>query len=142
MEVRKLSHCAFVCDYHIVLLTKYRKKIFDKGIFEYFQIKLTEIRKYYPVIEIKEINHDKDHIHMLISIPPTISVEKVVRIIKSNTGKKIREKFPFLKKVYWGIIGIWSDRYFVSTVGLNEDMIKKYIQMQEKEDIGQTKFEI
>lgn len=142
MEVRKLSHCAFVCDYHIVLVTKYRKEIFNKGIFEYFRIKLTEVRKYYPVIEIKEVSHGKDHVHLLLSIPPTISVGRVVGIIKANTGKKIRGKFPFLSEVYYAMTGIWSDGYFVSTVGLNEAMIRKYIQMQEQEDIGQTKFEI
>lgn len=142
MEVRKLSHCAFVCDYHIVLVTKYRREIFNKGIFEYFRIKLKEIRKYYPVIEIKETNHGKDHVHLLLSIPPTMSVGRAVGIIKANTGKKIREKFPFLNKVYYAMTGIWSDGYFVSTVGLNETMIRKYIQIQGQEDIGQTKFEI
>jgi putative transposase len=142
MEVRKLAHCAFVCDYHIVLVTKYRRKIFNAGTFEYFLIRLKEVRKYYPVLEIQEVNHDRDHVHMLLSIPPTMAVGRVISLIKSNTGKKIRDKFPFVKEQYWGIKGIWSDGYFVSTVGLNREIITKYIQMQGQEDIGQTKFEL
>lgn len=142
VQVRKLSHCAFHCNYHIVLVTKYRKEIFDKGTFEYFRIRLQELRKYYPVIEILEVNHDKDHVHLLLSIPPTISVGRVVNLIKSNSGKKMRDKFPFLKEVYYGSSGIWSDGYFVSTVGLSESMIRKYIQLQQNEDTGQTKFEV
>ena len=106
VQVRKLSHCAFHCNYHIVLVTKYRKEIFDKGTFEYFRIRLQELRKYYPIIEILKVNHDKDHVHLLLSIPPTMSVGRVVNLIKSNSGKKMREKFPFLKEVYYGSSGI------------------------------------
>jgi len=143
MKVRHLSHCVFVCDYHVVLVTKYRKAIFNKGTFEYFRIKLNEVRKWYPVLEIKEVNHGEDHVHLLLSIPPTMSVGRVIRIIKSNTGKKMRDKFPFLKQlVYWGSTGIWSDGYFVSTVGLNEDMIKRYIRLQQDKDTGQVQLEI
>ena len=139
MEIRKLSHCVFVCDYHIVMVTKYRRKIFNEGVFSYLRHKVEDIRKYHPVIEIKEMNHDEDHIHMLISIPPTMSVGSIVRMIKSNTGKKIREKFEWLREVYWGTEGIWSDGYFVSTIGINEEVIRNYIEMQGKEDAGQAK---
>ena len=142
MKVRKLSHCAFVCDYHIVLVTKYRRPIFNKGMFKYLEIKIREIRKHYPIIEVKELNHDKDHIHMLISIPPTMSVGKVVRIIKSNTGREIRQNFDWLKDVYWGKTGIWSDGYFVSTVGITKKIIEEYIRRQGEEDSGQAKLEL
>ena len=125
-----------------MLVTKYRRKIFNPGTFEYFRVKLTEVRKYYPVMEVREVNHDEDHVHLLLSIPPTMAVGRVVNLIKSNTGKKIRDKFPFVKQAYWGIKGIWSDGYFVSTVGLNHEIITKYIRMQGQEDIGQTKFEL
>ena len=73
---------------------------------------------------------------MLIVIPPKMSVEQLVRILKSNTCRNLEKKFPLLKDVYWGTDGIWSDGYFVSTVGLNEDVIKKYIENQGKEDSG------
>ena len=54
----------------------------------------------------------------------------------------MKQKFPFLKEVYWGAAGLWSDGYFVSTVGINEEVIKDYIERQGKEDIGQAKLEL
>lgn len=139
MEFKKLSHCVYHCEYHLVLVSKYRKKIFNEGIFAYFEIKLNEIRKHYPLIEIKTVNHDKDHIHFLVSIPPTMSVGSAVRIIKSNTARALKQKFPFLKEAYWGTDGIWSDGYFATTVGINEQMIRQYIEQQGQEDTGQAK---
>ena len=102
---------------------------------------LLEIRKYYPDIEVSEVNHDKDHIHLLISIPPKMRVCDVVRIIKSNTGKALRQKFKFLEKVYYGVEGVWSDGYFVSTVGVNETTIANYVRQQGQEDSGQAQLE-
>ncbi|MCA9369472.1 IS200/IS605 family transposase [Candidatus Woesebacteria bacterium] len=142
MPIYRLSHCLYQCEYHIVIVTKYRKKIFDKGIFSYFDTKLAEITSHYPPIQFIEVNHDKDHIHMLVSIPPTMSVGKVVGIIKQNTAKQIKKKFPFIKDVYWGTDSIWSEGYFVTTVGKNEAMIKKYIIDQGKKDSGQTLFSV
>jgi len=142
MEYHKQSNCVYHCEYHLVLPTRYRRKIFNEGVFAYFKIKLDEIRKYHPAITIKEVNHDEDHVHLLISISPKMSVGEVVRKIKANTAREIRNKFEFLDKVYWGKEGIWSEGYFVSTVGVDEETIQKYIKMQGKEDSGQTKFEI
>ena len=142
MKLIHLSHCVYHCDYHIVVVTKYRKEIFNEGIFAYLSIKLAEIPEHYPQIFIKEVNHDKDHLHLLVSIPPTMSVGKVVGLIKQNTARELKQKFPFLKQVYWGTDAIWSEGYFVSTVGANEAIIKRYIQEQGKKDSGQTLFEV
>ena len=142
MELVKLSHCVYQCDYHIVLVTRYRRKVFNEGIFTYIEKKLAEITEHYPLIRIKTVNHDKDHIHMLVSIPPTIGVGKVVGIIKQNTSREMKQKFPFLTQIYWGTDGVWSDGYFVSTVGVDENVIQAYIENQGKKDAGQTKFEI
>ena len=121
-----------------MLATKYRRKVFNDGIFAYIQERLKQIKDHYPELDIIKINHDLDHIHILAVIPPRMSVSEVVRIIKSNTSKDIKKKFNFLKDVYWGTDGIWSDGYFVSTVGINEEIIKKYIEQQGKEDSGQA----
>lgn len=142
MKYRKQSNCVYCCEYHLVFSTKYRRKIFNAGIFQYFSEKINEIREHYPQIEIIEMNHDKDHVHLLVSIPPKMSVGSAVRIIKSNMSTKIKEKFPFLKQVYWGTDGIWSEGYFVSTVGINEATIKRYIEHQTAEDTGQAKLEL
>ena len=66
---------------------------------------------------------------------------RFIRMIKANTGGAMRKKFSFLDKVYWGVEGIWSIGYFVSTVGINESTIRKYVQMQGMEDSGQAKLE-
>ena len=124
-----------------MIVTKYRRAIFNEGIFAYFNIKLAEITEHYPLIRFKEVNHDKDHIHLLVSIPPTEAVGKIVGIIKQNTSRELKQKFPFLKQVYWGTQAIWSDGYFVSTIGVDEAVIQAYIKNQGKKDAGQTKFE-
>ena len=123
-------------------MTKYRRKIFNEGIFAYFNKKLAEITEHYPLIRFKEVNHDKDHIHFLVSIPPTMTVGTVIGIIKQNMARELKRKFPFLKKVYWGTDAIWSEGYFVSTVGADEAVIEAYIKQQGKKDAGQTKFEL
>lgn len=138
MKFRKQSHCVYYCEYHLVFATKYRRKIFNDGVFTYMLERLKQLKDYYPEIDILKINHDVDHIHMLVVIPPKFSISKVVQIIKSNTSKDLKKKFAFLKDVYWGTDGVWSDGYFVSTVGVNEHIIKRYIENQGKEDSGQA----
>ena len=86
-----------------------------------------------------ERNVQIDHVHMVLSFPPKYSIATVVGIIKQNTGRALKEKFDFLKRAYVRHPGIWSVGYFVSTVGLDEEMIKKYVRYQEKEDAGQAK---
>ncbi|MEJ2740493.1 MAG: IS200/IS605 family transposase [Dehalococcoidia bacterium] len=142
MELIKLADCVYQCDYHVVLVTRYRRKVLNKGIFAYIEKKLAEITEHYPLIKIKEVNQDRDHVHMLVSIPPTMGVGKAVGIIKQNMAREMKQKFPFLKQVYWGSDGVWSDGYFVSTVGINEEVIKAYIEKQGQKDTGQTQFEI
>jgi putative transposase len=142
MELINLSHCVYFCDYHIVLVTKYRKKLFNEGIFTYFDKKLAEITEHYPLVQFKKVNHDQDHIHMLVSIPPTMRVGQVVGLIKQNTSRGLKQKFPFIKQTYWGTDAVWSEGYYVTTVGADEAAIQKYIEEQGKKDAGQTKFVI
>ncbi len=141
MQLIRLAHSVYHCEYHIVIVTKYRKEIFKQGVFAYMKTRLAEVTDHYPQIKFRQINHDKDHIHMLVSIPPTIRVGKAVGIIKTNTAKHLKQKFPFLKQVYWGTDSVWSEGYFVTTVGVNEKYIRKYIKEQGKKDLGQTLFE-
>lgn len=143
MEARRQAHCVYRCEYHIVWIPRYRYKILsDKGIKQYLLIKMDEVRKYYPEIEYRERNIQDDHIHIIVSFPPKYSISRVVQIIKSNTSKSLKNKFDFLKERYYGREGIWSVGYFVSTIGMDEKIIKHYILHQEKEDLGQAKLAI
>lgn len=142
VRYRKQAHAVYHCEYHLVLPTKYRRQVFNEGVFAYFEIKLKEISQYYPEIGFEQVNHDTDHVHFLVSVPPKMSVGSVVRIIKANTSRSLKTKFSHLKELYWGTDGIWSDGYFVSTVGIHEEVIKKYIVNQGKEDAGQAMLEL
>ena len=139
METRRQAHAVFRCQYHVVWIPRYRYKVLTTGVKEYLLIKMDEVRKFYPEIEYLERNIQLDHVHLVISFPPKLSISQVVQIIKSNTGKALKDKFDFLKQRYYGRGGIWSIGYFVSTVGLNEEMIMQYVKYQEKEDFGQAK---
>ncbi len=96
-----------------------------------------EIQKSEPCSVLYKISHSD-----IDQIPPKMSVSSVVRLIKTNTGKAMRKHFPFLDKVYWGVKGIWSIGYFVSTVGISEEIIQKYIELQGREDSGQAQLEL
>lgn len=139
MKIRKQGHCAYKCEYHFVIVTKYRRKIFNAGSFQYFcELMKGVLIDGMPEVEMLEVNYDEDHIHMLLSIPPKMCVSEVVRRIKSITARFLKRKFEYMRKAYWGVDGIWSDGYFVSTVVLNEEVIRKYIEKQGHEDRGQA----
>lgn len=138
MELRRGNHYLYHCEYHIIITTKYRRNIINEGLWAYLERKLLDIPEHYPQIFFKIMNQDKDHVHLLASIPPTMSVGTVVRLIKSNTSRKIKEQFPFLREIYWGTDGIWSDGYFVSTAGIRPEIIQRYIEHQGREDTEQT----
>jgi len=143
MKYRKQSHAVYYYTrYHIVISTKYRRKVLRKGMGEYLKRKVLQIKKFYPEIDIIKVSTNIDHMHIMISIPPKMPVSSVVRLLKTNTGNAMRKRFPFLDKVYWGVEGIWSIGYFVSTVGISEEIIQKYIELQAREDSGQAKLEL
>ena len=94
-----------------------------------------------PDIEVIKVNAPLDHVHMVIVIPPRVSVAEVVQFMKSQSGKMLKAKFPFLHKVFYGREGIWSRGYCVSTIGLNEKEILAYVTYQDREDSGQLKLD-
>lgn len=124
-----------------MLSTRYRRKLFNEGISGYLKWSLRSVERHYPEIKILEANTDIDHLHVLVSIPPKIAVSEVVRLIKCNTGKALRKRYDFLKYVYYGRGGIWSRGYFVSTAGITEEALRRYIEHQGREDRGQEQLE-
>ena len=93
-------------------------------------------------VQIVEKNVQVDHVHIILVIPPKYRVSDVVAEIKQYTAAWMRKKFAFMKKVYWKEQVLWSPGYFVSTVGINEKAIIKYVRWQQKQDSGQAKLEL
>ena len=120
MELIHLSHSVSHCEYHIVLAAKYKRGIFNEGIFAHLSRKLAEITEHHPLIRFRVVKHDKDHIHLLVSAPPVMAVGQVVGIIKQNTYRELKQKYPYLRQVYWGTDAVLSEGYFVPTVGIDE----------------------
>ena len=108
---------------------------------KYLRVKIQEVGKYYPDWQFTEIGIDKDHVYVHMVIPPKYSVSFAVETIKKNTNRRLLEKFRLLDKVYWDRGGIWSTGYFVSTVGVTEEIIRRYVARQGKEDAGQAQLE-
>ena len=96
-----------------------------------------ETIKKYPTLYIHALNTDQDHVHLQIEIPPNLTVAAVVQRLKSESSAVLKKKFKFIRDMYLDG-SIWSVGYFVSTVGLNEEMIKKYIASQGRSDRGHT----
>ena len=136
MDTKVQAHVAYQLRYHIVWIPKYRRKVFVKGVSLYLQkIIKTLVIDRYPDVFVHEINIQKDHVHALLEIPPKYSISSVVGYIKGTSSRKMRMQFEFLQHAR----SLWSDGYFVSSVGRNEETIKKYIQYQNSHDFGQAK---
>ena len=142
MRFRKSSHAIYKTEYHVVWTPRYRRKIFVPGVRQYAQKLLKDLDGLDPDIEVLLVNIPLDHVHMVIVIPPRVSVADAIQFIKSQSGKLLKAKFPFLENVMWGRSGIWSRGYCVSTIGLNEKEILAYVAHQDKEDRGQLKLDL
>ena len=131
-EIRRLEHSTYRCQYHIVFAPKYRRKeIYGQLKADIGKIlrKLCEEKK----VELIEAEACPDHIHMLVSIPPYISVSQFMGYIKSKSALMIFDRHANLKYKY-GKRNFWARGYFVDTVGKNEKVIAEYIRNQLQED--------
>lgn len=136
VKYRKLSHCIYHCNYHIVWTPKYRYKLLDGIVADYMEDKIRTVCEWKEV-EIIELNVQKDHVHIVCSIPPKLSVSDFMGILKGKTAISMFKSFPSLKKKpYWGN-HFWSRGYFVSTIGIDEDKIIRYVKYQEKKERDQ-----
>jgi len=129
MKYWKGAHTKHRHMYHIVWIPKYRKRVLQGKIAERIEELFREcadINRW----ELQELSVQPDHVHMLVQLPPSISVSSAVQYFKGGSSKVIREEFPELEEYLWGD-SFWGDGYFSETVGqVNWDMIKKYIKNQ------------
>jgi len=132
-KYRKLSHTVYKCEYHIVWTPKYRYKIL-KGELASLLIRDIHALSLMKEVLVEELSVQQDHIHLHCSVPPKVSLSTYMGFLKGKLAIKIFRSYPKLKKkLYWGN-HFWSRGYFVSTVGLDEDLIRRYIRHQEKTD--------
>ncbi|MGH1352024.1 MAG: IS200/IS605 family transposase [Methyloligellaceae bacterium] len=130
-DIQKLSHSSWECKYHLVFIPKFRqKKIYGDVRSELRQVFHDLCHR--KECRIVEGHLMPDHVHMLISIPPKYSVSHIVGYLKGKTALHLANKYGRRRK-YRGY-HFWARGYFVSTVGANEQVVRRYIRDQEKAD--------
>lgn len=130
-DIRSQSHSFYDCKYHIVFTPKYRWKVFES---KYLKEEIRRIIKLickWKQIEILEWHVSSDHIHLLVIIPPKYSVSYVMQIIKWKSSSWLKKKNKSLK-IQCKAWSFWSRWYFVSTVWIDDIIIRRYVKHQEK----------
>ena len=134
LDTESLAHTKWNCKYHIVFAPKYRRQVIYGKIKQDVGIMLRKLCAYKQV-EIIEAEVCKDHIHMLVTIPPKYSVLQIVGYLKGKSSLMIFEKYANMKYKY-GNRHFWCRGYYVDTVGKNKKAIEQYIRNQLQEDIS------
>ena len=140
LDTNSLAHTKWECKYHIVFAPKYRRQIIYSKIKADIGQMLRKLCEY-KGIEILEAEACKDHIHMLVSIPPKYSVAQIMGYLKGKSSLMIFEKYANLKYKY-GNRHFWCRGYYVSTVGANKKAIQEYIRNQLQEDYSDDQMSI
>ena len=122
-------------------IPKYRKKVLKGPLKEFVAERIFEIQEYHPDVEIERFSIQIDHVHLVIIIPPRYSVSDIVGKIKVNTSREVRKRFEWVKKSYWRN-EFWSPGFFSSTVGIDEEVIKRYVEFQERVDKGKVPLQL
>ena len=133
---QRLSHSVWLCKYHIIFCPKYRYKILESKAEVLVRNELYKLCGQKDQVQIEQINIQTDHVYLIISIPPKYSVSETMGWLKGKLAIKLFREQKDLSKQYWGR-HIWARGYCVSTIGLDEDQIKKYIKWsQQREQQG------
>jgi len=131
-ELKKLAHAVWNCKYHLIWCPKYRFRILKGDVKQSVEEIINQLCEW-KKLEILEMNVQEDHVHLVLSIPPKLSVSSVVGFLKGKCAIKIFDKHLELKKRYWGR-HFWAKGYCVSTVGLDEKKIRQYVRWQQVKD--------
>ena len=130
-DYRRGSHSVYLLTYHIIFVTKYRKRVitdemgdFMKNHAEYLCGRMNT--------KVLSIETDGDHMHLLVSMPPDVAPSKLVNMLKSGLSKEVRLKYKeHIQKYLWGDAPFWSSSYFCATTGsVSMETVKKYIEEQ------------
>lgn len=138
MQYIKSAHTLYGLHYHVVWVCKYRRKVLKPGVCSYIKKMLPGLLRSLPGVRIETIGFDQDHLHMVMIIPPKYAISEVIGRMKSQSTSRLRRKFTWLEKVYWKENILWSPGYFVCSVGIDEETVKKYVEYQGRQDEGQV----
>jgi putative transposase len=126
---KQLSHTTYLCNYHVIFCPKYRFRILHGPLGQKVRALIRKVSQWKGA-EIIEGRVSRDHVHLVLSIPPKYAVSEVIGTIKGRVAIRLFKEVPELRKRYWGR-RFWSRGYFVSTIGVNESIIRQYVQKQE-----------
>ena len=136
MYEHKTRYAVYNCNYHIVWIPKYRRRVLVGQVKEIIS-ELFESIAQSQEMEIISFEVMPDHIHLFVSAPPRLSPSEIVNVFKGVTARMLRMKFPQLKKVF--AEGLWTRTYYVGTAGsMSAETIQRYIEDQEKREISRS----
>ena len=132
---RTSAYTRFDVKYHFVWVTKYRKAILGGEVGLRLRGLVVEVCKTNDV-EILQGHVARDHVHLLVSVPPHLAPSKLMQYIKGKTSRKLMMEFRHIQKAFWGR-HIWARGYFVASSGnVTDEVIQEYIRLQEREEPG------
>ena len=137
---RKLSHTIYECKYHLIFCPKYRYRILKDTLAEWVKKEIIKLLSQKEGIEVIELNVQVEHIHLVMWVPPKYAISSVVGYLKGKLAIRIFQRNEKIGKQFWGR-HFWSRGYCVSTVGINEEMIRKYVRWQEEKDKDREKLQ-
>lgn len=130
-QFKKLAHSLYECKYHVIFCPKYRYKIMSEEVKQYVTKQIYRLCDQKDGVEVLEVNVQEEHVHVVLTIPPKYAVSEVMGFLKGKLALRMFDRFPELRKRYWGQ-HVWARGYCVSTVGLDEDQVRKYVRWQNK----------
>ncbi|MCA9364458.1 MAG: IS200/IS605 family transposase, partial [Candidatus Moranbacteria bacterium] len=126
---KRLSHSVWFSTYHSIFCPKYRYNILNGKAEIFVRNTLYRLCGQKDYVTIEEINIQSDHVHLMLSIPPKYAISEIMGFLKGKLALKLFQEQKSLTKQYWGR-HLWARGYCVSTVGLNEEQIRKYVRWQ------------
>ena len=129
MEFYNNNHSVFALYYHLILTTKYRKKVITDEMCEFLKNKFKDICNNY-MIDLEEFNHDKDHVHILFRAHPNTDLSKFINAYKSASSRMVKKYYPSVKEKLWKEM-FWTKSYCLLTSGgVTTEIVRQYIEKQ------------
>ena len=132
-QFKRLAHSIYECKYHVVFCPKYRYQILRDEVAEYTRQQIYGLCKQKEGVEVLELKVQADHVHLVVSIPPKYAISNIMGYLKGKLATRLFARYEKLGRRYWGR-HLWSRGYCVSTIGLDEDRIRKYVKWQEERE--------